>query len=53
MKMEAFGVMIPGLPFFMLLLLIDFAVSIAAALFDLNFIDLFDMIMNSKRNMNK
>jgi len=35
--MEAFGVMIPGLPFFMLLILID----------------LFDMIMNSKRNTNK
>jgi len=30
-----------------------FAVSIAAALFDLNFIDLFDMIMNRKRNTNK
>lgn len=38
MKMEAFGVMIPGLPFFFMLLLL---------------IDLFDMIMNSKRNMNK
>ena len=30
-----------------------FAVSIAAALFDLKFIDLFDMIMNRKRNTNK